>query len=166
MAVLCRGFPRYCAARQSQAQVRLRGAKDEDVALDRKAGGRSGGGLFDGLEDEDDTAANKSDLFVPRSSVKKLVLKPKSSGTPNKSNPVTFAQADTTHNITNDEDVLVAASNEESVAFPPLKDKNQVWPITTCQSVKHVKKLKRVPSVKRVSFSRLLAILKKSVDGD
>ena len=125
--------------------------------------GRSGGGLFDGLEDEDDTAANKSDLFVPRSSVKKLVLKPKSSGTPNKSNPVTFAQADTTHNITNDEDVLVAASNEESVAFPPLKDKNQVWPITTCQSVKHVEKLKRVPSgslVKRVSFSRLLAILK------
>ena len=126
--------------------------------------GRSGGGLFDGLEDEDDTAANKSDLFVPRSSVKKLVLKPKSSGTPNKSNPVTFAQAETTHNITNDEDVLVAASNEESVAFPPLKDKNQVWPITTCQSAKHVEKLKRVPSgslVKRVSFSRLLAILKR-----
>ena len=82
-------------------------------------------------------------MFVPRTSVKKLVLKPKGSpaaglgGSGIKAtggHPVTFAPADSTHNvsahnITNDEDGPVANLAEESVAFPlkeVLKDKNQI----------------------------------------
>ena len=71
--------------------------------------------LFDGLED-DDVCSNKNDLFVPRRSVKKLVIRPKSPGhqtniTETRTQACTGIQ--TANNITNDESLNEGVANAE-----------------------------------------------------
>ena len=92
--------------------------------------------LFDGLED-DDISNSKNDLFVPRRSVKKLVIKPKSPG--NQSNtiearPSSRTSLQTINNITNDESLNEGAdiaSNDTagkpedvSLNLPPILGKD------------------------------------------
>ena len=71
--------------------------------------------LFDGLEDDEDAANKSTDLFVPKSSVKKLVLKTKSPRVAS----TALASISNAHNITNDESLL---DKDESVVFPSVKD--------------------------------------------
>ena len=71
--------------------------------------------LFDGLED-DDVCSNKNDLFVPRRSVKKLVIKPRSPGlqanlTETRTQSCTGIQ--TVNNISNDESLNESVANFE-----------------------------------------------------
>ena len=91
--------------------------------------------LFDGLEDDD--ISSKSDLFVPRRSVKKLVIKPKSPG--HQTNSLDTRQSShpgqqTINNITNDESVSEGIENaaddttnkvdDVSLNLPPITGKD------------------------------------------
>lgn len=93
--------------------------------------------IFDGLEEDENNANDKEGLFVPRSSVKKLVLKPKSHATSNISSghvDVTLSAVDTTVSTpdktgdTTSPTAAVPSSNpaagetmDESLNFPSVK---------------------------------------------
>lgn len=62
--------------------------------------------IFDGLEED----ANESDIFVPRSSVKKLVLKPKVN-----------KESSSSHDTSNLNETAASASLEESLTLPSVK---------------------------------------------
>ena len=65
------------ASNQPQYKVSPHGLKAKVKPLSgNKNNSSNKSAFFDGL-DEDDSVEAKSDLFVPRSSVKKLILKPK-----------------------------------------------------------------------------------------
>ena len=98
--------------------------------------GSSAGGnrsvIFDGLEDDDlhnvssGGGANKSvDLFVPRKSVKKLVLKPKSPATPRGVGTNLNETANTTANAASPENTVTspaaAAGGDESLHLPTVR---------------------------------------------
>ncbi len=83
---------------------------------------RGKGAIFDGLEDDD---INPSDVFVPRQSVKRLVLKPKSSG-------ATPTGGSSNRNKTSSPafDITTTPGEEESFSLPAVKqvDKKNVNP--------------------------------------
>ena len=98
--------------------------------------GSSAGGnrsvIFDGLEDDDlhnvssgGGAGNKSvDLFVPRKSVKKLVLKPKSPATPRGVGTNLNETANTTANAASPDNAAspaAAAGGDESLHLPTVR---------------------------------------------
>ena len=88
--------------------------------------------IFDGLEDDDlhnvssgGGAGNKSvDLFVPRKSVKKLVLKPKSPATPRGVGTNLNETANTTANAASPDNAAspaAAAGGDESLHLPTVR---------------------------------------------
>ena len=99
--------------------------------------GSSAGGnrsvIFDGLEDDDlhnvssggGGAGNKSvDLFVPRKSVKKLVLKPKSPATPRGVGTNLNETANTTASAASPDNMAsppTAAGGDESLHLPTVR---------------------------------------------
>lgn len=90
--------------------------------------------LFDGLED-DDVMNSKNDLFVPRRSVKKLVIKPKSTGHQSngiETRPLSTSGLQGINNVTNDDSVAEGIINDDmtnkaddvSLNLPPIVGKD------------------------------------------
>ena len=91
--------------------------------------------LFDGLED-DDVMNSKNDLFVPRRSVKKLVIKPKSPGHQTngvETRPLSRGGLHGVNNITNDDSVsevigaaddTINKADDVSLNLPPIVGKD------------------------------------------